>query len=434
MARNAILTAIFVLSLPAAAATPAVVCAKAMVLPVTEQQVGEAPTALRAFAHGARRVTVGGFLDISALGTAVKTVLVTGSEDLHTRFFDADTGDLLYEDKDAHVDRGAVWSADEIVVDRKGRFVVTIGGPTDPIAYYPRQSGGELWFDRAVLHGHSRGGVVAVTALSDSAYTISAAGQVGVWMWNGRSLASVRFKSCNVRGTGREGASVTAAALARNGDYLALGTNEGRVFRVSYEALHASGHGVLHGQSPETLSPVGDGEVTALAYGRNGKLFAAFIDGDRQATLVKFDRRLQVERRYAGHFGGEVHQLLFGAGNTLISASSAPESTIRLWRRRLVGTMQVEHDPGTYAFGGRVAFDGIHASAVSPDGRFLVTGSSGGNVTVWNVASGRPVRNFRTRGDVRGLAFDATGRWLFTGAHEGDARLWSFASLVAPAP
>lgn len=70
--------------------------------------------------------------------------------------------------------------------------------------------------------------------------------------------------------------------------------------------------------------------------------------------------------------------------------------------------------------GDRVAF--------SAEGKLLVTGSAGGCVTAWNVASGQAITHLRGVDGIASLAVSAQGLVAATEFWSGDVRLWDLAS------
>jgi hypothetical protein len=68
----------------------------------------------------------------------------------------------------------------------------------------------------------------------------------------------------------------------------------------------------------------------------------------------------------------------------------------------------------------------VNRVAFSPDGRWLGTGGSEGDVRLWEVATGREVLRLKGhQGWVVDLAFGPDGRTLLTSAEDGSAYLWS---------
>jgi WD40 repeat protein len=60
---------------------------------------------------------------------------------------------------------------------------------------------------------------------------------------------------------------------------------------------------------------------------------------------------------------------------------------------------------------------GVWAVAVSPDGRFIVSGSSDGTVKVWELESGRLLRSLEGHtGGVWAVAISPDGRFIVSGS------------------
>jgi WD40 repeat protein/serine/threonine protein kinase len=84
----------------------------------------------------------------------------------------------------------------------------------------------------------------------------------------------------------------------------------------------------------------------------------------------------------------------------------------------------------------RLRLEGVaplqHAAAVfsavfSPDGRWVVSGSQDGKVTVWDASTGEKQFDFPAHaGHVRGVAVSPNGRFLATASWDGTARIWNF--------
>jgi WD40 repeat protein/predicted Ser/Thr protein kinase len=71
----------------------------------------------------------------------------------------------------------------------------------------------------------------------------------------------------------------------------------------------------------------------------------------------------------------------------------------------------------------------VGSVAFSPDGRFALSGGVNGTVTLWEVATGRELRNFVSRGgQVFSVAFSPDGNFALTGGVNGTVTLWEVAS------
>jgi WD40 repeat protein len=69
--------------------------------------------------------------------------------------------------------------------------------------------------------------------------------------------------------------------------------------------------------------------------------------------------------------------------------------------------------------------DGVWAVAVSPDGRFIVSGSSDHTVKVWELESGRLLRSLEGHtGWVWAVAVSPDGRFIVSGSEDRTIRAW----------
>ena len=73
--------------------------------------------------------------------------------------------------------------------------------------------------------------------------------------------------------------------------------------------------------------------------------------------------------------------------------------------------------------------DWVRSVAVTPDGRYVVSGSDDKTVRVWDWQSGKEVR--RLTGHERGVmsvAVTPDGRYVVSGSHDGTVRVWDWQS------
>jgi RNA polymerase sigma factor (sigma-70 family) len=152
----------------------------------------------------------------------------------------------------------------------------------------------------------------------------------------------------------------------------------------------------------------------------------------RQVELAVGPRRL---RRFEGHTGA-VNAVAFSPdAKTILSASGWPwgDRTIRLWdvasgaeiRRFLPAT----EDPGPGTHGPREVPGEVRGVAFTPDGRQALSGSTGGIIQLWDVATGKEVRRLSGHtGTIYDLAISPDGRRALTGSRDRTVRLWDIAS------
>jgi WD40 repeat protein len=66
--------------------------------------------------------------------------------------------------------------------------------------------------------------------------------------------------------------------------------------------------------------------------------------------------------------------------------------------------------------------------AISPDGKMLATGSFDKTARLWDLATGKEIRVFPHSDGVQCLALSQDGKWLVTGCSDNTARLWDLAT------
>jgi len=153
--------------------------------------------------------------------------------------------------------------------------------------------------------------------------------------------------------------------------------------------------------------------VLAARYSRDGKLIVT-ANRDRTATLWDAQRQTSLQRFAEGHEFLASSSVFFAAGARL--ATSGGDGTVRIWDVA-TGTEILELD-GT----GRTA-----TLAVSPDGKWIATGSASNDVIIWNAQTGEEVAVLTAHeASVTALGFTPDGLTLATGDDLGRCRLWNY--------
>ncbi len=118
-------------------------------------------------------------------------------------------------------------------------------------------------------------------------------------------------------------------------------------------------------------------------------------------------------RSLEGHTGEVLAVAVSPDGRFIVSGSD--DRTVKVWEResgRLLRSLEGHTD-------------GVNAVAVSPDGRFIVSGSKDRTVKVWDAASGRLLRSLEghTAG-VNAVALSPDGRTIVSGAADRTVKVW----------
>src|SRR5690606_7064612 len=66
--------------------------------------------------------------------------------------------------------------------------------------------------------------------------------------------------------------------------------------------------------------------------------------------------------------------------------------------------------------------------AVTPDGKYIITGSDDGTARVWDLAAGTSVELTGHRGPIETITLSSDGAYLATAGTDGDVRLWQLPS------
>ncbi len=140
-------------------------------------------------------------------------------------------------------------------------------------------------------------------------------------------------------------------------------------------------------------------------------------------------------REFKGHAGPVECVAWTPDGKLLLSCSGWPagDRTVRVWNAKSgkeLRQFQVESMPKNPGDSGpREAPGELHTVAVTPDGKQAVTGSTGGAVCLWDIATGALIRQFTGHtGTVFDVAISPRGDLLLTGARDATARVWDFAT------
>lgn len=202
--------------------------------------------------------------------------------------------------------------------------------------------------------------------------------------------------------------------------------------------------------------PHPDWSGTMLQWNPNGRQIA--VQRGHEILLVSADGRKLAT--LSGH-RGLIYQLLFSRdGNHLASASS--DHTIRIWDtnsnreiRTLVGHTQtvlrlsisdddkrlasisaagefkiwdLEYAQEPTTVGNEEHNDWVPAVACHPNGRWFATGCGDRLIHLWDLETGRHLRQFQTRSAVEAIVFHPAGQLMAAGLDYGKVSVWNLKS------
>ncbi|MDX2548763.1 helix-turn-helix domain-containing protein [Streptomyces sp. WI04-05B] len=201
--------------------------------------------------------------------------------------------------------------------------------------------------------------------------------------------------------------SVLSMAFSADGSTLATGSRD-RTVRLWDLAR----------QTPDSRR-TGSASLSSIAFAEDGRTFAT---GDVRGTARFWDTAGERPRGTRTVGVGTVSSLIRRpSGQTMAALITGDGRSVQVWdaRTRMLRTVVRRRPPS----------DTLLATALSPDGRVLVTGGTGARMRLWDVATGRSRAVFDRQTDVVvSLAFSPDGQILASAGADGKVQTWNLAT------
>ncbi len=280
--------------------------------------------------------------------------------------------------------------------------------------------------------GHT-GAVEGVAVSPDGEYVLSCGQDKSVRLWKLETGAEIR------RFAGHRG-WVYGVAFSPDGKLaLSAGTSWAGTQNDDFPRLWD----VATGQEIRRFRGHGDA-VLSVAFAPDGlRALSASFDGTVRLWDVASGKELRTfshtSRVYAVAFSPDGRQFISGCGGNALKDGAVFDPInciVRLW--------DIETGREVRQFRGHTA--GIRAVAWSPDGRYIVSGTSGEHfgvdqwqppsevgIRLWEAATGSQRCRFNTPNSISGLAFAADSAQFLSGGGNGSLGLWELPpSLTSP--
>jgi WD40 repeat protein len=159
------------------------------------------------------------------------------------------------------------------------------------------------------------------------------------------------------------------------------------------------------------------GKIVAAAFSPDGNLIAS-LSSDGEVSLLDPIHRKIIRTMTGGEAG---FNLAFSSDGKRLAAATGDFAVV--WevstgRQLLKATHAASSETLTPQ-------QWIYNAAISADGKFLAYAARGDDLAhVWNVETGRQIREFKHGSSVAAVAFNADGTKLGTGSFDGTARVW----------
>ncbi len=281
-----------------------------------------------------------------------------------------------------------------------------------PVTTFPAGQTAQHPGNREVLRlfGHEEP-VCSVAVTPNGKYVVSGSNDKTVRVWELATGQEVR------RFTGHED-WVCSVAVTPDGQYVVSGSDDNTVrlweLATGKEVRRFTGHaGPVYSVA---VTPNGQYVVSGSGGRWVDKDRVHWISSDSTVRLWELATGKEV-RRFTGHEWPVYSVAVTPNGKYVVSGSN--DKTVRLWE--LATGQEVRRFPGHE--------DWVMSVAVTPDGQYVVSGSGDKTVRLWELATGKEVRRFTGHEwPVLSVAVTPNGKYVVSGSGDKTVRLWELAT------
>jgi WD40 repeat protein len=291
---------------------------------------------------------------------------------------------------------------------RDGKTLVSAGGDTN-IKFW-NVATGEV---QRTLSGHTN--IVYKAVFSPNEKLIASSSRdhtVRLWdVATGRELHKFTEMRCSVK----------AVAFSPNGKMVTAVGNDGmlKIWDVESGKEIAS---LVHTDSKDV-----DISNYSVVFSRDGKKIYA---GNGDGTISEWDTETGKETRNWKAHGDGVFGLIFSPDNRILASEGNDDFTTKLWDTKTWREIRTLANPKTEGLLQR-----IKSIAFSPDGKLIAVSETGfdtklnkyafNRTNVWNVTTGEKI--FTVEGhksDIDAVVFTPDGRFVVSGSTDGNIKFW----------
>src|SRR5688572_1551169 len=284
---------------------------------------------------------------------------------------------------------------------------------------------------------HDREGLMLHCHLTESAYEWEARGHDPAELYRGARLAQTReWASANEETlNASERAFLAASVEQEQHDALEREAQRQRELEAAQKLAETQSHAAqqLRRRAVYLVGVLVLAIIAALTAGvfanRNATLAGQIASIAQTAQVANTQAIADFTRSEAQRLAAEANSLMLNKGDMNLIALLAIRSLNMQYTPSgdavLAGLTTLESPPRVFTG---------HSSDVwgvdfSPDGKYLVTGSSDRTARLWDVATGETIRVFSGHTEIDGVDFSPDGKYLLTGGGADlTARLWDVAT------